>query len=348
LPPDLPEETLARSLLSQLRPDFAEREATARQFAELLLDAVDAALPLTHHAPAELALPLLESLGQQVDLFAWEGAPGWDEVLARGLLERAPLVPGALLLDGIGASQERTQQRGELKRRAQAEAARLVVHGRAQSMIAAHASILRLAGLGAVFGPLQLPPSPGELPPENLPALLEEMEVHELLHDEWLARLLAHNPAAASEAQFRTFFAGLSQSLRAARALRDGAHDLEALLGAVVSWQPQRWPRIRGGAAESWITELCALQKADSRRSAPPPRLATPQPPAPRVGAGGAFASTDSLREECQAALALFSRLWFAKDASIAALYTMGALFTARCASAAALCEELANDARAG
>ena len=57
-----PEADLAARLLPGLREDFAAREATALQLAGLLLDAVDASLPLTHHAPAELALPQLEAL----------------------------------------------------------------------------------------------------------------------------------------------------------------------------------------------------------------------------------------------------------------------------------------------
>ena len=48
-----PERALARSLNVAFRPDFAEREATARQISELILDAVSAALPLTRPAPAE-------------------------------------------------------------------------------------------------------------------------------------------------------------------------------------------------------------------------------------------------------------------------------------------------------
>src|SRR5438874_2539240 len=119
-----PEQELARSLLVALRADFPERESTARQLAELLLDAVAGALPLTRHEPAEAPLRELEALAQQTDLFAWEGAPGWDVVLQRGLLEHAPLEPGPSVLDGLGARPERTQQRGELKRRASAQAAR--------------------------------------------------------------------------------------------------------------------------------------------------------------------------------------------------------------------------------
>jgi hypothetical protein len=327
------EHELAQALLAQLRPDFAEREASAQKFAELLLDAVDAALPLTRHGPAELSLPQLEELGQQVDVFDWESAPGWDEVLARGLLNRHPLPPGGPLIDGVGAFGDRTQQRGELKRRAHAEATLLVERGRAREMVASHASILRLVGLAAAFGPLQLAPAQeaGELPARRLEELLREMDERgdgfALAQEEWLALLLERNPAAAAEPQFRTFFAGLSHSLRAARALRDGAHDLSAMLGAVVSWQPQRWPRLHGGAKTEWISELL---------------------PATDVNSAGEAGSSGQLRRERAEALALLSRLWFAQGASLPALYTLAALFTARCASAAALCEELANDARAG
>jgi hypothetical protein len=315
-----PEEDLAQKLLPQLRPDFAERESTALQFAELLLDAVDAALPLTLHAPAGLALPQLELLGQQTDVFAWEGAPGWDVVLVRGLVQRPLLPAGGPVLDGLGASLERTQQRGELKRRAQHEAGRLIEHGRAAAMVPAHASLLRLVGYGAAFSLLQPPPDPqaGALPSTTLAELERDLEERGEgfvnSQDEWLATLLAKNPSAAVEPQFRTFFAGLSQSLRAVRTLHAGPpYDLEALLAAVVSWQPQRWTRMRSGAPSDWIAQLC---------------------PAAPLG----------LAHEREAALSLFARLWFAREASLCALHALAALFTARCASIAALCEELAED----
>jgi hypothetical protein len=316
-----PEEELAQRLLPQLRADFEGREATALQFAELLLDAVDAALPLTLHAPGELALPQLEALGQQADVFAWEGAPGWDIVLARGLKLRPMLPAGAPVLDGLGASPERTKQRGELKRRAQAEAARLILHGRAAALVPAHASLLRLVACGAAFSLLQPQPDPlaGPLPEGRLEALEQELEARgdrfADAQEEWLATLLAHNPQAAAEPQFRTFFAGLSQSLRAVRALYAGPpYDLEALLAAVVSWQPQRWGALRSGAPSEWIARLC-----------------------PAFGGPG-------LARERAAALEVFARLWFARDASLCALHALAALLTARCASAAALCEELAED----
>src|SRR5260370_42385186 len=57
---------------------------------------------------------------------AGDGARGGDGVLAGGPAPRPPLPPGPPVLDGIGARGERTQQRGELKRRAHAEAERLV------------------------------------------------------------------------------------------------------------------------------------------------------------------------------------------------------------------------------
>src|SRR5260370_932354 len=94
--------------------------------ARLPLGAVGSVVPLPRHEPADPALAKLETLATQVDVYSWEGAPGWDVVLARGLRERAPLDPGPSVLDGLGASREREAQRGELKRRARAEAAPLV------------------------------------------------------------------------------------------------------------------------------------------------------------------------------------------------------------------------------
>src|SRR5207302_11270302 len=94
-----PEKELARSIAVALRPGFARREATALQLAELLLDAVAAALPLTRHEPAEPALAQLEGLATQGDVFSWEGAPGWDVVLAPGLGAGDPMAPGRPGLD---------------------------------------------------------------------------------------------------------------------------------------------------------------------------------------------------------------------------------------------------------
>lgn len=337
-----PEDTLARALLGALRPDFPEREVAAQQLSELILDAVAAAIPLTRHDPAEPALAELEALAQQTDVYAWEGAPGWDVVLARGLEPRTPLPPGPPLLDGIGAWPERINQRGELKRRAHAEAASLVVHSRqlassatAAATVAAHASLLRLVGLACASPLLLLPEDPqaGELPPPRAEDLLREMdergESFAFAQEEWLARLLADNPAAAQTEAFRTFYAGLSQSLRVAAALRAFAADAaearlspdpEALLGAVGTWQPVRWAQLRAGAPASWLTTLCP--------ASPPEETALQR-----------------LARECAQALEAFSRLWFAKELSLTGFTALAALFTARCAGIVAVWEELGGGA---
>jgi len=339
-----PEDTLARALLGALRPDFAEREAAAQQLSELILDAVAAAIPLTRHDPAEPALGELEALAQQTDVFAWEGAPGWDVVLARGLLPRTPLSPGPAPLDGIGARPERIHQRGELKRRAHAEAASLVAHSRqlagsatAAAAVATHASLLRLVGLAAVSPALLLPEDPqaGDLPRARASELLREMdergESFAFAQEEWLARLLADNPAAAQAPAFRTFYAGLSQSLRVAAALRVFAAeaaegrlspDPEALLGAVGTWQPVRWAQLRAGAPPSWLEALCPAAPAEE-------------------------AALQRLARECGQALETFSRLWFAKGLSLTGFTVLAALFTARCAGIVAVWEELGGGAPA-
>jgi len=339
-----PEESLARALLGALRPDFAEREATARQLAELILDTVAAALPLTRHDPAEPALFELESLAQQADVYAWDGAPGFDVVLTRGLGPRPPLPPGPPVLDGLGARPERSQQRGELKRRAHAGARRLLEQSRElaggatpATAVATHASLLRLVGLACASSALLLPEDPqaGELPPGRAADLSREMEERgdsfAFAQEEWLARLLTQNPAAAAAPAFRTFYAGLSQSLRVASALRDFARaadsgtlasDPEALLGALGTWQPVRWMALRAGAPPSWMEALC-----------------------PAAPAGEAALSR--LARECSQALDLFSRLWFAGGLSLTGFSALAALFTARCAGIVALWEELGGGAPA-
>ena len=332
-----PEQSLASSLLVAFRPDFAEREATARQISELILDAVSAALPLTHHAPAEPALAELEALAQHTDVYAWDGAPGWDVVLARGLRPRQPLPPGPTIVDGIGARSERTQQRGELKRRAHAEAEQLIALSRkaaeaggVSALVGTHASVLRLVGLASASSLLLLPESPeaGALPPARTPELLEEMgargDAFAGAQEEWLARLLADNPAARAPG-FRTFYAGLSQSPRVAAALRlfreeagagRLADDPEALLGALGTWQPVRWAALRGGAPSPWVEALCPAAPAGEK-------------PLRR------------LERECAQALEVFARLWFAKDLSLTGFTALAALLTARCAGIVALWQEL-------
>ena len=350
---ELPEAELARSLLLGLRSSFAERDATARQLAELLLDAIASAIPLTRHEPSDGPLSQLETLAQQADLYAWDGAPGWDVVLQRGLEPREPIAPGPPVLDGLGLKSERTQQRGELKRRAHAEAERLVSLGReaarlaaagrgagakaldqmptlpaAGVLVAAHASLLRLLGHACVAPLFSLAEDPAALPPASLEAFLREMDDRAEFasaHDEWLALLLARNPAAASAPAFRTFFAGLSQSLRAAVALRafyDAANegrlapDAEALLGVLGSWQPARWSSLRGGAPPSWIAELCPAAPAHE-------------------------SSVQRLARECREGLSTMARLWFANDLSLSGFTSLAALLVARCASVVAIWEEL-------
>jgi hypothetical protein len=355
MPAELPEVELARSLAVGLRADFPEREATARQLAELLLDAIAAAIPLTRHEPADGPLAQLETLAQQSDVYGWEGAPGWDVVLQQGLGAREALAPGPAVLDGLGTKAERTHQRGELKRRAHAEAERLVALGRevarfgaggtgagaealdqmptlsaADALVAAHASLVRLVGYASAASLLLLPEDPraGALPQATEEALLREMDERGDFagaQEEWLAYLLAKNPAAAQAPAFRTFFAGLSQTLRSAVSLRrfreaalGGAllPDVEALLGALGTWQPARWSSLRAGAPSAWIVDLCP---------------AAPAPEAP----------LRRLARECTAGLALMSRLWFAQDLSLTGFTALAALFVARCASVVALWEEL-------
>ncbi len=339
-----PEESLARAIRTALREDFAERDPAALQLAELLLDGVSAALPLTGHEPAEAALAELETLAQQTDVYAWDGAPGWDVVLARGLKPRSAISPGAAILDGLGAHADRTHQRGELKRRAHAEAQRLVALGRelgrapdAASVVAAHASLLRLVGLASASSLLLLPEDPrgGELPEPRAAELDAEIgrrgDAFELAQEEWLARLLADNPAAAAAPAFRTFYAGLSQALRVAPALRlfgDEARagrlapDPEKVLGAVGTWQPVRWPALRAGAPARVIEALCA--------------------PAP-----DGETALERLSRQCSQALEVFSRLWFAKGLSLTGFTALAALLTARCAEIVALWEELGGGAPA-
>ena len=198
-------------------------------------------------------------------------------------------------------------------------------------MVAAHATLLRLVGLASAAS-LLLPgeePNAGSLPPPARDALVKELgargEGFPLAQDEWLALSLQRNPAVAGLPAFRTFYASLSQCLRAAPALlrfRDGARagllaaGPEALLAAVTSWQPIRWQSLRSGAPAQWVRDLC--------------------PPAP-----GQEMPLRRLARECDEALDLFGRLWFAAEQTAVAFTSLAALFTARCASILALWQEL-------
>lgn len=338
-----PERALAESLARGLDPAFPERKVTALHLAELLLDAVECALQLSEGNDPAPALAGFELLATRADVFAWDGPPGWDEVLERGLAPGRPLAPGPSPLDGLGRGSSRIEQREILVGAARAGAARLVEAGRTaaaldgegggERLVAAHAALLRLVGIAAAAPCLDLAPdadasAPG---PDAADALCAEIDSRAAAgsdfaaaQEEWLARLSADNPGAGT-AGFRTFFAGISQVPRAAlaaRRFRDEARagrlaaGCEALLGAVGGFQPVRWTQLRGGIPAGWIAALCP---------APPP----------------AERAIERLARECHAALDLAGRLWFARGLGPFALTALGSLFTARCAQAVALWEEL-------
>ena len=170
----------------------------------------------------------------------------------------------------------------------------------------------------------------GDLPPRAVDVLLAEMDARAasgsdfaFAQEEWLARLLHDNPAAADPA-FRTFFAGVSQSLRLAvslRAFRDQARagrlpvELETAVGAIGAWQPERWRTLRQGIPAAWMRDLCP-----------------PQPGVPPLAL---------LARECELALDLVGRLWTARDLSLTGFAALATLLFARTCSALALREEL-------
>jgi len=106
-----PEERLAEALARALAPELAARRETALHLSELLLDAAECALPFTRGGDASEALSALELLATRADVFGWDGPPGWDELLARGLVGRTPFEPGASVLDGLGSLSGRAAQR---------------------------------------------------------------------------------------------------------------------------------------------------------------------------------------------------------------------------------------------
>jgi hypothetical protein len=343
-----PAHRLAEALSHALRPDFPEREPTALHLAELLLDAAETALPLVGGAADARQLAAVELLATSADVFAWEGPPGWDEVLARGLLPREPLPPGASVLDGIGAEATRSSQHRALLARTQASAAVVLEKGRAaaalrgtegaaSALVAAHASLLRFIGCAAAASALAPPedPSAGDAGPPALQPLLDEMDARAAAgsdfasaQEEWLARLSLGNEAAGQPG-FRTFFAGISQVPRfavALRTFRDEARagrlapDCEAVLGAIGGWQPVRWASLRRGVPAALFSQLC------------------PAPPDQE-------AALARLARECERALEVAGRLWFARGVSLGVFTALAAIFTARCASVIALWEELGGGA---
>jgi hypothetical protein len=354
---DAPEEELARALEHGLRPDFPERRKTALHFAELLLDAVDEALPLAH---GKGGVAELELLAQRADVYGWDGPPGWDEVLARGIAHQGTIEPGELPLDGLGEPPGRDDQRQLAAARARAEARRLLELGREAAqlgassgasatelvahptlppggiLVAAHASLLRLLALSAAASLLDSPEDlqAGDPPPRGLDALLAEMDERArsgsdfaTAQEEWLARLLRDNPAAEVPA-FRTFFAGVSQALRLGIALRGWREharagrlprELEEVVGAIGAWQPERWKSLRHGIPAAWVRELC------------------PDP----LPASGGFTR---LARESELALDLIGRLWTARGLSMTGFAALATLLFARTCSALALRQELGQD----
>jgi hypothetical protein len=350
---DPPERELARALEHGLREGFAERGKTALHLAELLLDAVDEALPLARGGGSAASLELL---AQRTDVYAWDGPPGWDEVLSRGIAERAGLTVHPSPLSGLGEPKEREGQREIAVARVREEALRLIELGREAAqlgassgssatelttqptlpaggiLVAAHASLLRLLALSSASTLLTLPEDlqAGPLPPPALGAILGEMDARLAsasdfagAQEEWLARLLRDNPAAADPA-FRTFFAGLSQSLRLALSLRAWREDarsgqlptnLEAAVGAIGAWQPERWQAMRQGVPAAWVRDLC-----------PPESPALP---------------LARLQRECDLALDVAGRLWTARNLSLTGFAALATLLFARTCSALALREEL-------
>jgi hypothetical protein len=350
---DLPERELARALEHGLRDGFPERTRTALHLAELLLDAVDEALPLSQGRGSARELELL---AQRADVYGWDGPPGWDEVLARGIGERGHIEAAPSPIDGLGGPRDREAQQQLGAERTRAEARRLLDIGREAAqlgtasgasatelvahptlppgglLVAAHASLLRLLSLSAASALLELPEDlqAGQLPPASLEAIVAEIDSRASsgsdfasAQEEWLARLLRDNPSA-QEPAFRTFFAGVSQALRLSVALcawvRDAREgrlpvDLETVVGAIGAWQPERWQSLRHGVPAAWTSELCP-----------------PEPDAPPVA---------RLARECERALDLIGRLWTARNVSATGFAALATLLFARTCSVLALREEL-------
>ena len=334
-----PEHALAAVLVRALREDFPERDAAALQLAELVLDVTGPALRLAAGEAAEGALAEIELCAMQLDVYSWEGGPGWDEILARGLgPDRRSSQPQDPLA-GLGAAESRDGQRLLCEQRAREGADRFIALAkeaalRADAAILAslHASLLRLTALSALHPLFALPEDlrAGELPPPGAAALVREMDERQAsgsdfasAQQEWLARLEADNPAVGVPG-FGPFFAGLSQALRlsvALRAVRDAARagtrsrDLEPIVGAAGAWQPVRWKELRAGVPAGWTADLF------------------PEVPA--------VAGLSGVAVQCEAALDVAGRLWTAKSLSTTGFAALACALFARAACALAAIDEL-------
>jgi len=334
-----PEHDLADSLARGLREDFPGRNEAALQLAELILDATGPALALANGAPAAEALAEIELCATGIDVYSWDGAPGWDEVLARGLSRSGPLSAGSDPVWGLGGSASRDAQRAVCEARAREEASRFLAaarqvaaHPGPAGLLQTHAALLRLVALSSVHPLLALPEDPGAgtLPPPAAAALVREMDERAgagsdfaSAQQEWLAGLEADNPAA-KDPSFGAFFAGSSQALRLAlalRALRDAARarsvattDLEPLVGATGAWQPVRWKEMRKGIPAAWTAELFPERE-------------------PSEGLPG-------LARDCDAGLDAIGRLWSAKSLTATGFAALACVLFARSASALAFLDE--------
>ena len=334
-----PEHDLADTLVQALREDFPGRSEAALQLAELILDATGPALALTKGASAAEALAEIELCATGVDVYSWDGAPGWDEVLARGLSKRGPLPTASDPLWGLGAAASRDAQRASCEDRAREQAGRFLsaakqaaAHTDAAALVTTHAALLRLVALSSLHPLLALPEDgdAGALPPPGASALVREMDDRAAAgsdfasaQQEWLARLEADNPAAKAPS-FGAFFAGSSQALRLAlalRAFRDAARsgsvpatDLEPLVGATGAWQPVRWNEMRKGVPAAWTAELFPERE-------------------PSVGLAG-------LARDCEAGLDAIGRLWTAKSLSSTGFAALACVVFARSATALAFLDE--------
>jgi hypothetical protein len=334
-----PEHALASVLVRGLREDFAERDAAALERAELVLDATGPALRLAAGEAAEGPLAEIELCAMQLDVYSWEGGPGWDEILARGLRPDRRISQPRDPLAGLGAPGSRDAQRLLCEQRAREGADRFIalakeaaLRGDPAVLAALHASLLRLTALSAVHPLLAFPEDlrAGGLPPPAAAALVREMDEREAsgsdfasAQQEWLGRLEAENPAIGVPA-FGPFFAGLSQALRlsvALRAARDAARagrrpaDLEPIVGAAGAWQPVRWKELRAGVPAGWTADLF---------------------PEAQPLAGFAAVSV-----HCEAALEVAGRLWTAKSLTTTGFAALACALFARSACALAAIDEL-------
>jgi len=333
-----PQHDLADALVQGLQEDLPGRKEAALQLAELILDATGPALELANGAPAAEPLAGIELLATGIDVYSWDGAPGWDEVLARGLSKSGTTTTAADPLWGLGERGSRNGQRALCEERARDQAGRFLSAARQAAtrtdpgvLVATHAALLRLVALSAIHPLLALPEDAGAgtLPPPGAASLVREIDERTAAgsdlasaQQEWRARLDADNPAT-SDPSFGAFFAGSSQALRLAlalRAFRDAARsgrlatDLEPLVGATGAWQPVRWKEMRKGIPAAWTADLF------------PER----EPSGSLVG----------LARDCEAGLDAVGRLWTAKSLSTTGFAALACVLFARSASALAFLDE--------